>query len=87
MPGGADALDAYDAACAVLAYLHERYSQTGFTLNDKGGDEVLNLWLPGAARAGNPDAPVVSQNPEQEAEDLKRQMAERAAAKAAKANG
>lgn len=69
----------------VLAHLYERYSQTGFTLNDKGGDEILSRFLPGAARSGDPNAPVVSENPEQEAEDLKRQMAERAAAKAARA--
>lgn len=78
-PRGADGIDAYDAACMMLAYLSERYSKTEFNLNPKGDEELLRAF--GIGRR-DPDAPVPGDR--DEAEELRRQMAERAAAKKAK---
>ncbi len=75
---GAEGIDGYDAACLVLAHLYERWSKTGFTLNDKGGDEVVKQWI-GVSVEGV----VTSADPEREAAELREQM--KAAAEAKKA--
>lgn len=61
--------------------MHDTYSQTQFTFNPEGRSEVLSAWGVGARR--EPNGPVPGT--EEEAEALRRQMAERAKAKRAAA--
>lgn len=43
-PLGADGLDAYDAACIVLAMKDELWSGTDMTVNPKGRAELLSAY-------------------------------------------
>ncbi len=73
VPGGADGIDCFDAACVALADQYEEWETTEFTRNPKGGAALLK----GYQLTRDPEGPAASVDPAAEMAAMRAEMAAR----------